>query len=71
MSISDQPRHLAFDPLRLSARSLAVKYLFVLAGTLVLALASQIAVPMVPVRGRRRRKPARNWWLSPNSCRRR
>jgi biotin transport system substrate-specific component len=49
MSLSDQPQRLAFDPLRLSERPLAVKYLFVLAGTLVLALASQIAVPMVPV----------------------
>ena len=49
MSLSDPSHGLAFDPLRLSARPLAVKAAFVLAGTLVLALASQIAVPMVPV----------------------
>ena len=49
MSLSDPSRTVVFDPLRLSARSIAVKYLFVLAGTLVLALASQISVPMVPV----------------------
>ncbi|KQV68142.1 biotin transporter BioY [Rhizobium sp. Root1220] len=49
MSVFDQSPKLVFDPLRLSARSLAVKSAFVLAGTLVLALASQISVPMVPV----------------------
>lgn len=49
MSLSDQHQHLAFDPLRLSNRPLVIKAVFVLAGTLVLALASQIAVPMVPV----------------------
>ncbi|PDT16361.1 biotin transporter BioY [Rhizobium sp. J15] len=49
MSLSDPSHGLVFDPLRLSARPLAVKAAFVLAGTLVLALASQIAVPMVPV----------------------
>ncbi|OWV64682.1 biotin biosynthesis protein BioY [Rhizobium sp. R339] len=49
MSLSDPSRGLAFDLLRLAARPLAVKAAFVLAGTLVLALASQIAVPMVPV----------------------
>lgn len=49
MSLSDPSSSLVFDPLRLSSRPLAVKAAFVLAGTLVLALASQIAVPMVPV----------------------
>ncbi|MGK9050384.1 biotin transporter BioY [Neorhizobium petrolearium] len=38
-----------FDPLRLSARSPLALAVFVLAGTLALAIASQIAVPMVPV----------------------
>ncbi len=38
-----------FDPLRLGARSLPVRIVFVLAGTLALALASRISVPMVPV----------------------
>lgn len=37
------------DPLRLAGRSGLTKALFVLAGTLALALASQIAVPMYPV----------------------
>lgn len=49
MSLSDPSSGLVLDPLRLSSRPLAVKAAFVLAGTLVLALASQIAVPMVPV----------------------
>ena len=49
MSLSDPSSGLVFDPLRLSSRPLAVKAAFILAGTLVLALASQIAVPMVPV----------------------
>lgn len=49
MSLSDPSSSLVFDPLRLSSRPLAVKAAFILAGTLVLALASQIAVPMVPV----------------------
>jgi biotin transport system substrate-specific component len=49
MSLSDHSAKLVFDPLRLSARPAAIKAVFVLAGTLVLALASQIAVPMVPV----------------------
>jgi biotin transport system substrate-specific component len=38
-----------FDPLRLGARSLPLRVAFVLAGTLALALASRISVPMVPV----------------------
>lgn len=38
-----------FDPLGLAARSSVQKLFFVLAGTLVLALASQVSVPMVPV----------------------
>ncbi|MGO4440227.1 biotin transporter BioY [Rhizobium sp. RAF56] len=39
----------AFDPFRLGSRSLPVQAAFVLAGTLILALASRISVPMVPV----------------------
>lgn len=38
-----------FDPLGLAARSPVQKLFFVLAGTVVLALASQVSVPMVPV----------------------
>lgn len=38
-----------FDPLRLNARSAPMRIAFVLAGTLALALASRISVPMVPV----------------------
>lgn len=38
-----------FSPLRLDARSLPVKVLAVLAGTLFLTLSSYISVPMVPV----------------------
>ncbi len=38
-----------FDPLRLGARSLPLRIAFVIAGTLALALASRISVPMVPV----------------------
>jgi biotin transport system substrate-specific component len=49
MSLFEPSTRLDFDPLRLSARPLAVKSAFVLAGTLILALASQISVPMVPV----------------------
>lgn len=49
MPMSDQARSLAFDPLQLAARPMTVKFLFVLAGTLALAAASQISVPMVPV----------------------
>ena len=49
MQISNPSRSLAFDPLNLAGRPLAVKLAFVFAGTLVLALASQIAVPMLPV----------------------
>ena len=49
MSLFDHSAKLVFDPLRLSARPAAIKAVFVLAGTLVLALASQISVPMVPV----------------------
>lgn len=39
----------AFDPLRLGSRSLPVRAAFVLVGTLILAISSQISVPMVPV----------------------
>ncbi|TIX89898.1 biotin transporter BioY [Rhizobium sp. P44RR-XXIV] len=49
MSLLHHHEDAAFDPLRLGQRSLIVKAVFVLAGTLVLALASQISVPMVPV----------------------
>ncbi|NTF41210.1 biotin transporter BioY [Rhizobium rhizogenes] len=49
MSLLHHHEDAAFDPLRLGQRSLIVKAVFVLAGTLVLTLASQISVPMVPV----------------------
>ena len=49
MSLLQHHDEVAFDPLRLGQRSLVAKTVFVLAGTLILALASQIAVPMVPV----------------------
>ncbi|WP_349957683.1 biotin transporter BioY [Rhizobium sp. ZPR3] len=49
MSLLQHHDEVAFDPLRLGQRSLVIKAVFVLAGTLILALASQIAVPMVPV----------------------
>jgi biotin transport system substrate-specific component len=38
-----------FDPLQLGRRSRLMHVVFVLAGTLVLAIASRITVPMVPV----------------------
>jgi biotin transport system substrate-specific component len=38
-----------FDPLGLSGRSLPIKAALVLSGTGILALASQVSVPMVPV----------------------
>lgn len=49
MSVFQTQQGPVFDPLRLGERTFAIKVVFVLAGTLVLALASQIAVPMVPV----------------------
>ena len=49
MSLPHHHEEAAFDPLRLGQLSLVVKAAFVLAGTLALALASQISVPMVPV----------------------
>ncbi|TWB55441.1 biotin transport system substrate-specific component [Rhizobium sp. ERR 922] len=49
MSLLQHHDEVAFDPLRLGQRSLVVKTVFVLAGTLILALASQISVPMIPV----------------------
>lgn len=49
MSFLEHRADAAFDPLRLGQRSLIAKILFVLVGTLALALASQVAVPMVPV----------------------
>jgi biotin transport system substrate-specific component len=49
MSLTNSHETLVFDPLRLADRSLATKAVFVLAGTLVLALASRISVPMYPV----------------------
>ncbi|SMF46731.1 biotin transport system substrate-specific component [Xaviernesmea oryzae] len=49
MSLPQQMAAGRFDPLRLSARSPFALAVFVLAGTLALAIASQIAVPMVPV----------------------
>ena len=38
-----------FDPLGISARPLGVQALLLVAGTVILAIASQISVPMVPV----------------------
>ncbi|HEX8048076.1 biotin transporter BioY [Rhizobium sp.] len=49
MSLLHHHEETTFDPLRLGERSLVVKAIFVLAGTLVLTLASWISVPMVPV----------------------
>jgi len=49
MSLLQHHDEVAFDPLRLGRRSLVTKTVFVLAGTLILALASRISVPMVPV----------------------
>lgn len=49
MSLLQHHDEVAFDPLRLGQRSLIAKTVFVLAGTLILALASRISVPMVPV----------------------
>jgi biotin transport system substrate-specific component len=49
MSLFDVHQAGSFDPFRLAKRPAAIKAAFVVAGTLVLALASQIAVPMVPV----------------------
>lgn len=49
MYLTNSHEALAFDPLRLAGRSVLTKVVFVLAGTLALAIASQIAVPMVPV----------------------
>ncbi|CAN7200869.1 biotin transporter BioY [Rhizobium rhizogenes] len=49
MSLLHHHEETIFDPLRLSERSVLVKAIFVLAGTLVLTLASWISVPMVPV----------------------
>ncbi|WP_117190704.1 biotin transporter BioY [Rhizobium terrae] len=49
MSLNNSRQTLAFDPFRLADRSVLMKALFVLAGTLGLAIASRIAVPMYPV----------------------
>jgi biotin transport system substrate-specific component len=49
MSLLHHHEETTFDPLRLGQRSLVVKAIFVLAGTLVLTLASWISVSMVPV----------------------
>jgi biotin transport system substrate-specific component len=49
MSLSQSAELSVFDPLHLGSRSRPVQAVFVLAGTLALAIASQIAVPMVPV----------------------
>lgn len=49
MPAMETRQFLVSDPLRLAGRSVLAKTLFVLAGTLALALASQIAVPMYPV----------------------
>lgn len=47
--ISYAPARPEFSPLALDSRSLPVQLLAVVLGTLVLALASRISVPMVPV----------------------
>jgi len=47
--IDTSPLRRAGDPLALGTRSLAVKVAAVVAGTAVLALSSQVEVPMVPV----------------------
>jgi biotin transport system substrate-specific component len=49
MSLSHSNNAVLLDPLRLANRSWLARVLFVLGGTMVLALASRIAVPMVPV----------------------
>lgn len=49
MSASVSVQSPAFDPLRLGDKTWLMKALFVLAGTGLLALSSQISVPMVPV----------------------
>jgi biotin transport system substrate-specific component len=49
MSFVNSPEIGAFDPLHLGSRSRPVQALFVVLGTLALAISSQIAVPMVPV----------------------
>ena len=46
--VTSAPAH-RFDPLRIEHRSLAVQAVLLLIGTGILALASQISVPMVPV----------------------
>ncbi|WFR96049.1 biotin transporter BioY [Rhizobium tumorigenes] len=47
--MSQSPTISIFDPLRLGSQSRPMQALFVLAGTMVLALASRLSVPMVPV----------------------
>ncbi|MBW6421037.1 biotin transporter BioY [Rhizobium sp. XQZ8] len=49
MSLNNPQTMPVFDPFRLAERSFVIRALFVAAGTMILALASRIAVPMVPV----------------------
>lgn len=49
MSLIQSPSIQVFDPFRLAERSFVTKAIFAIAGTLVLAIASRIAVPMYPV----------------------
>ncbi|MBN8921437.1 MAG: biotin transporter BioY [Rhizobiales bacterium] len=49
MSVATFSSSTDFSPLRLHSRSLGVQFAAVIAGSLLLALSSHIAVPMVPV----------------------
>ncbi|WP_439271507.1 biotin transporter BioY [Pseudochrobactrum sp. HB0163] len=49
MSLAHAVRQPAFSPLNLAERSAAMKLLAVISGTMILALTSQITVPMLPV----------------------
>lgn len=49
MSLAQALRKPAFSPLNLENRSAAMKLLAVVSGTMILAITSQITVPMIPV----------------------
>ena len=49
MSLAHAVRKPAFSPLNLDNRSVAMKLFAVISGTMILALTSQITVPMLPV----------------------
>ena len=49
MSLNSSQTMPVFDPFRLAERSFLIKALFLVPGPLVLALASRIPVPRVPV----------------------